>query len=84
LEATQRGTVTRTCATARDRLPCPAVGDRAIWSILEAGLIANGPKNGDRIQMILTPKGEVAIAATAGGSLAASQRLYRLNTGLKR
>jgi predicted transcriptional regulator len=61
LEATQRGMVTRTC-TARNKFICPTVGARALWCLLDAGLIANGPKNGDRIHMILTSKGEAAIA----------------------
>jgi hypothetical protein len=56
--------VTRTCTT-RDKFFCPTVGARALWCLLDAGLIADGPKNGDRIQMILTSKGEAALAATA-------------------
>jgi predicted transcriptional regulator len=64
LEATQRGMVTRTC-TARDKFLCPTVGARALWCLLDAGLIANGQKNGDRIHMVLTSKGEAALAATA-------------------
>jgi hypothetical protein len=69
LEATQRGTVTRIYTSRDDKFFCPTVGARAIWSLLNAGLIANGPKNGDRVQMVLTPKGEAAIAATSPSSL---------------
>jgi hypothetical protein len=65
LEAVQRGTVTRTYATRKDKFSCPTVGARAIWSLLKAGLITDGPKNGDRVQMILTPTGEMAMAATS-------------------
>jgi len=65
LEATQRGTVTRTHTRRGDKFFCPTVGARAIWSVFNAGLIADCPKNGDGVQMILTPKGEAAVAATS-------------------
>ena len=62
LEATQRGAVTR---THKDKFSCPGLAARAIWSLLNAGLITDGPKNGECIQMILTSRGEEAIAATS-------------------
>jgi hypothetical protein len=63
LEATQRGAVTR---TYKNKFSCPGLGARAIWSLLNAGLIADGPVGGDGgVQMVLTPRGEAAIAATS-------------------
>jgi hypothetical protein len=62
LEATQHGAVTR---THNNKFSCPGLGARAIWSLLNAGLITDGPKNGECVQMILTPRGEEAIAATS-------------------
>ena len=63
LEATQRGAVTRTHKNKFSYRP--GLGARAIWSLLNAGLITDGPKNGECVQMILTSRGEEAIAATS-------------------
>jgi hypothetical protein len=61
LEATQRGTVTRTDTSTSITFVCPTVGARAIWALWRARLIADGPKTGKRIKMVLTRNGKAAL-----------------------
>jgi hypothetical protein len=63
LEAVRRGKVTRGYFDMGDTLTLPGIGSQAIEALLKVGLIADGAMLGNRVTMVLTLKGEVALDA---------------------
>lgn len=63
LEAVAHGKVTRTYTARNNTLTSPGIGSQAIRALLNAGLIADGAKLGNRATMVLTLRGEVALDA---------------------
>jgi hypothetical protein len=58
LEAAARGEVIRTFRNTGTTLTSPSVNSKALWSVFRNGLIANGPRIGDRCTMVLTSRGK--------------------------
>jgi hypothetical protein len=58
LEAAGRGEVIRTFNNTGTTLTCASVNSKALWNVFRDGLIANGPRTGDRCTMILTRRGK--------------------------
>ena len=78
LEAAARGEVVRTFRNSGSTLTCSSVNSKALWSISRYGLIANGPRHGDRCTMVLTGRGVAELEEKLGS--AATYQLTRTPT----